>query len=94
MRQSKAVLTMLWGGTLQSTRSKAIRWSLRHKRKIKRDSVYILHAGCSVKEVETIKEEVLQQVAFEKVEVMKASFTTACNVGVGTVGIAFWENKR
>ena len=94
MRQNKAVLTMLWGGTLESTRMKAIRWSLRHKRRVKRDIVYIIHAGCSVKELEKVKQEVLQQVAFEKVEILKASFTTACNAGVGTVGIAFFENKR
>lgn len=94
IRQNKAVLTMLWGGTLESTRRKAIRWSLRHKRKVNRDIVYIIHAGCSVKELEIVKKEVLQQVAFEKVEILKASFTTACNAGVGTVGIAFFENKR
>lgn len=94
MKQQKAVLTMLWGGTLESTRQKAIRWCLRHKRKVNRDIVYIVHAGCNVKELEIIKEEVLQQVAFEKVEILKASFTTACNTGVGTIGIAFFENKR
>ena len=94
MKQNKAVLTMLWGGTLESTRRKAVRWSLRHKRKVKRDIVYIIHAGCNVKELETVKREVLEQVAFDKVEILKASFTTACNAGVGTVGIAFVENKR
>jgi len=94
MKQNKAVLTMLWGGTLESTRRKAIRWSLRHKRKVKRDIVYIIHAGCNVKELEIVKREVLEQVAFDKVEILKASFTTACNAGVGTVGIAFLENKR
>ena len=94
MRQQKAVLTMLWGGTLESTREKAIRWCLRHRRKVKKEIVYIIHAGCSVKELEKMKEKVLQQVPFEKVEVLKASFTTACNAGVGTIGIAFFENKR
>ena len=94
MKQNKAVLTMLWGGTLESTRRKAVRWSLRHKRKVKRDIVYIIHAGCNVKELETVRREVLEQVAFDKVEILKASFTTACNAGVGTVGIAFVENKR
>ena len=94
MKQNKAVLTMLWGGTLESTRLKAIRWSLRHKRRVKRDIVYIIHAGCNVKELEKVKQEILHQVAFEKVEILKASFTTACNAGVGTIGIAFLENKR
>lgn len=94
IKQNKAVLTMLWGGTLESTRIKTIRWSLRHRRKINKDIVYIIHAGCSIKELEKVKEEVLQRVAFERMEILKASFTTACNAGVGTIGIAFFENKR
>lgn len=91
IRQNKAVLTMLWGGTLESTRVKAIRWSLRHKKKINKDIIYIIHAGCSVKELEKVKKEVLKHVSFDKVEVLKASFTTACNAGVGTIGLAFYE---
>lgn len=46
------------------------------------------------KELEKAKKEILEQVAFEKLEILKASFTTACNVGVGTLGLAFWENKK
>ena len=94
VKQNKAVLTMLWGGTLESTRIKAIRWSLRHKRRVNKDIVYIIHAGCSVNELEKVKREVLRQIPFEKVEILKASFTTACNAGVRTVGLAFFENKR
>lgn len=94
IRQNKAVLTILWGGTLESTRVKAVRWSLRHKRRVNKDIIYIIHAGCSVKELERVKREVLRCVPFEKVEVLKASFTTACNAGIGTVGLAFYENKR
>lgn len=91
MKQSKAVLTMLLGGTLESTRIKAIRWSLRHKKKINKDIIYIIHAGCNVKELERVKKEVLKNISFKKVEILKASFTTACNAGVGTVGLAFYE---
>ena len=94
VRQSKVVLGMFWGGTLESTRMKTIRWALRHKRRVKKEIVYIIHAGCSVKELEKVKAETLRCVSFEKVEVLKASFTTACNAGVGTIGLAFFENKR
>ena len=94
IRQNKAVLTMLWGGTLESTRMKAVHWSLRHKRRINKEIIYIIHASCSVNELEKVKREILRLVPFEKVEFLKASFTTACNAGVGTIGLAFFENKR
>lgn len=94
VKKNKAVLTRLWGGTLESTRMKAVRWTLRHKRKIDKKVIYIIHAGCSVSELEKVKKEILRLVPFEKVEVLKASFTTACNAGVGTVGLAFFENKK
>ena len=93
MKQSKAVISMMWGGTLDNCRAKTIRWSLRHKKKIQQEVVYLIHAGCSVKELEMAKREILQQVSFERVEVLKASFSTACNVGVGTLGLAFLEEK-
>ncbi len=94
MKHGKAVISILWGGTLESTRMKMIRWSLRHKTKIRKDVVYLIHAGCSVKELEKVKKEILRQIAFEKVEILKASFTTACNAGVGTVGLAYFEDKK
>lgn len=94
VKQNNAVLSVLWGGTLESTRMKAIRWSLRHKRRVNKSVLYIIHAGCSVKELESVKNEVFRHVKFEHVEVLKASFTTACNAGVGTLGLAFFENKR
>ena len=93
IKHGKAVITMMLGGTLDSTRMKMVRFSLRHKHKIHRENVYLIHAGCSVKELEKVKKEVLRHIPFERVEVLKASFTTACNVGVGTIGLAFLEDK-
>ena len=74
VKQNKAVLTMFLGGTLESTRKKAIRFALRHKRKVNKNMVYIIHAGCSVKELENVKREILKYVSFDKVEILKASF--------------------
>ena len=73
---------------------KAVQWTLRHKRRINKEIIYIIHASCSVSELEKVKREVLRVVPFEKVEFLKASFTTACNAGVGTIGLAFFENKK
>ena len=91
VKQGKAALTGLLGGSLENARKQGIHWSLRHKRKIDREIIYITHVACSVKELERIKREILRCVPFAKVEINKASFTTACNAGVGTIGLAFYE---
>ena len=92
VRQGKAKLIGLLGGNLENARSQGIRWNLRHKKKISRDIIYVTHVGCSVKELEKIRREILRQIPFTRVEMHKASFTTACNAGVGTIGLAFYEN--
>lgn len=91
MRQNKAKLIGLLGGNLESARRQGISWGLRHKRKISRDIIYVTHVGCSVKELEKVKYEILRRIPFARVEIQKASFTTACNAGVATIGFAFYE---
>lgn len=92
MKQNKAVLRMLFGGNLETARRQGIRFGLRHKKKISREIIYVTHVGCSVKELEKIKREILRCIPFARVEIHKASFTTACNAGVATIGFAFYEN--
>ncbi len=91
VRQGRAKLQGLLGGSLDSARKQGIRWTLRNKKKISPDIIYITHVGCSVKELEKIKREILRQVPFTRVEIHKASFTTACNAGVATIAFAYYE---
>ena len=92
VRQGRAKLVGLLGGNLESARRQGIRWNLRHRKKIKKDIIYVTHVGCSVRDLEKIRREILQCIPFAKVEIHKASFTTACNAGVETIGLAFYEN--
>ncbi|MBR4982732.1 MAG: hypothetical protein IKY94_09250 [Lachnospiraceae bacterium] len=92
VRQGRAKLVGLLGGNLESARRQGIRWNLRHRKKIKKDIIYVTHVGCSVRDFEKIRREILQCIPFAKVEIHKASFTTACNAGVETIGLAFYEN--
>ncbi len=90
MRQSRTVVTGLLGGTVEHARRQGIRWHLRNKRKICKDVVFITHAGCSVKEQEFIKKEVLKCIPFERVIIQKASLSTSCVSGAGAVGISYY----
>ena len=93
MRQSKPTLIGMFGGDLVAARKRAIRFHLRKRRRINSDIIIITHVGCSVKQQEQLQEEVLRCAPFAKVIVQKASFTNACNSGIGTIGIAYYSYK-
>ena len=91
VKQGKVRLVALLGGSVEQARLQGIRWSLRNKKKICKDIIYITHVGGSVKELEKVTKEILKYVPFERVEIHQASFTTACNAGEATIGIAYYQ---
>ena len=91
IRPRKRFLITMLGGSLENAWKRGIRAHLRKKRKISRDVVFITHVGCSVKQLELIKNEVEKHITFERVIIQKASFSVACNAGMGAVGIAYYS---
>jgi len=91
MKQKKAVLMGVLTGTVEDAWRHGIFWHLRRKKKINKSVVFITHVGCSVKQQEWIKKEILRRVPFERVIIQKASFTTACNSGMESIGISYIE---
>lgn len=91
MRQKKVVFSMFLGGTMERAWKVGIYWHLRRKNKINPSLVIISHVGCSVEQLEWIRKEVLRYVPFERVIVQKASFSVACNSGLGTIGISYYS---
>lgn len=89
MRQSRLVIAGVCAGRLENAWKRYIRLHLRHKRKICNNIVIITYVGCSVRQQELIREEVLKCVPFEKVIMQKASLSNACNAGLETIGIAY-----
>jgi len=94
LKQRKVVLYTLLMGNLVKAWRHGIFWSFRNKKKINTDIVFITHVGCSVKQQEWVKKEILKQVPFEKVIVNKTSFTTACSVGMETIGYAYYTQPK
>lgn len=90
MLQKRAVLIALLGGSMESAWRQGIRLHLRRKRKISRGICFVTHVGCSVKQQEWIKKEILKCIPFERVVMQKASFTNACNTGKNAIGIAYY----
>lgn len=91
MKNKRPVAVALLGGTLESAWRQGIRWHLRNKRKINKDVVCITHVGLSVKQQEFVIREIKKSVDFKKVIIHKASFSTACNVGMESVGISYYS---
>lgn len=94
MHQKKAILVALFGGSLEHAWRQAIAWTFRRKRKIDSGIVFISHVGCSVKQQEWIRREILKRVPFEQVIIQKTSFTNACNVGQKAIGIAYFTKEK
>lgn len=80
-------------GSMQMARVRFIREQIRFKRKINPEAVYITHVGLNVKQQQIIKAELTKHIPFEKVFLEKASFSCACNTGMGTFGFAYFVDK-
>ena len=93
-KQKKVILYALLMGSLEKSWKQAIQYSFRNKKKINTDVVFITHVGCSVKQIDWIKKEIAKHVKFDKVITQKTSFTTACSVGMGTIGYAYYSIPR
>ncbi len=91
IRKSKVIIKGALVGSMESTWKRAIKYSLIRKRKINTDIIIVTHVGCSIRQQEFIKNEILKNVKFERVIIQKGSVSNACNSGVGAVTIAFYE---
>lgn len=90
MRQSRIAIAGARAGRLEGAWKRYIQSHLRHKRKISTDIVIITYVGCTVRQQELIREEVLKRIPFETVIMQKASLSNACNAGLETIGISYY----
>ena len=91
--KSKVRLVGFFAGPLESAWKGFIHFHLRRKSKINNEVVVVTHAGCTVKEQEFLRSELLKFMPFKRVIMYKASFTNACSVGPKTIGIAYYINQ-
>lgn len=89
--QKKAVLRALFAGSLESAWRQGIHVLFHRKKRVNKDIVFVTHVGCSVKQQEWIKKEIARYIRFDQVIIQKASFTSACNVGMESIGIAYYR---
>ncbi len=78
-------------GRLEKAWRKFIHFNLRHINRIDNRIIFIVHAGCSVKQQEFILEEVNRAMDFKQVIMVQASSASVCNAGLGSIGIAVYR---
>ena len=93
-RQKRVVIVGFLGGSIEEAWKRGIRLHLRKKRKICPDVVFVTHVGCSIRQQNFIRREIRKRFPFEKIIMQKASFSTACNAGLQTIGISYYNVAR
>ena len=76
-------------GNMQRARRRYVRKLLRRREQIDTRVLFLTYAGCSVRQLDELLEEVQKYISFQNIFVQKASATVSSNCGVGTFGLIF-----
>lgn len=76
-------------GNMQRVNRRYVKKLLRRSAQIDTRILFLTYAGCSVRQLDELLEEVQKYVVFQNIYVQKASATVSSNCGVGTFGLMF-----
>lgn len=91
--QGKVKVPAVLFGSMDKARKRFVRYQFLSRKKVEDKVVMISHAGCGVKEIEMVKKEIEKYVKFQRVIVQRASFSSTCKAGVGTIGISYFNKE-
>ena len=90
---SKVMVLGVRAGRLEKVWRKYIRFHLRASAKTDDSIVFVVHAGCSVKQQEIILDEIHRVMKFKHVVFTAASTASTSNSGFGAIGLAVFRKK-
>ncbi len=93
MKNGELTLKSVGIGKYEKACARYIRNELKNPDKIDKKWAFLTYAGCSVKMLERIKNEINGKCRFENLIQTKASATVSSNCGPGTFGVLFIRNK-
>ena len=64
---------------------------MRNSSRIDDRIVFVIHAGCTVRQQELILEEINRNMKFKQVIFTQASAASTCNAGLGSIGFAIYN---
>lgn len=91
MKNGKLGLKSIGAGNYDKAVIRYVKREMRHSNTIDKKQVFITHAGCPLKLINEIKNE-LEKTGIDEIIVTKASATVSSNCGKGSVGVLFVRN--
>ncbi|MBD5453932.1 MAG: DegV family EDD domain-containing protein [Lachnospiraceae bacterium] len=94
MSQNELKLWTIEAGNMKGVRRRYVKKLLRNSKQIDTRILFLTYAGCTVRQLDEILEEVEKYVKFDKIIMQKASATVSSNCGVGVFGLMFVRRKE
>ncbi len=94
MSRNKLKLWMIEAGKVQGAGRRYVKKLFHTEKDIDTSVIFLTYAGCTVRQIEEITEEVKKYAAFDRVILQKASATVSSNCGVGTFGLMFARKRE
>ena len=94
LKRSRLFWGGVQGGKLENAWKYFVYRSMMKKKKICDDIILVTYVGCNVEQLELVQKEILKNIAFQKVIIQKASCSTACNSGIGSVSISYFYGNK
>lgn len=88
---SKITVVGVRAGKIEKVWKQYIRFHLRKVSRIDDSIIFVVHAGCTVRQQEMIMEEINRNMKFKKVIFTQASSSSVCNAGLGSIGFAIYS---
>ena len=77
-------------GKLEKVWKRFIQFHLRNSARIDDRVIFVVHAGCTVKQQELLLSEINRNMKFKQVIFTQASSASVCNAGLGSIGFAIY----
>ena len=78
-------------GKIEKVWPRFIRYHLRSSSRVDDRVIFVIHAGCSVRQQELILKEINRTMKFKHVIFTQASSASVCNSGLGSIGFAIYQ---
>ena len=88
--KNKITVVGVRAGKLENVWRKFIRFYLRNSSRIDDRVIFVVHAGCTVRQQEILLEEINRNMKFKQVIFTQASSASVCNAGLGSIGFAIY----
>ena len=89
MSRNQLKLWKIEVGNMNRVNRRYVKKLFKHKKQIDTRILFLTYAGCTVRQVDALLEEVDKYISFDRVVLQKASATVSSNCGIGTFGLMF-----